>query len=732
MQRTSRLLWRSLITGTTGVLSLSTATVLLAEDSNIEQIVVTGKYIENESRSAMKMELPRMDTPFSVQSYSEAFADSIEANTLGDMFNYMTGVKKAGLTGVDISFRGFKSGGDDRNSILVDGMPGLSGRYGSPPSVNVESIELVRGSMSVLYGQNQPGGFINIVTKKPQYERKTSVGLRMSGFEGADLSLGDAPGYRVDIDTTGHFDQDGKLLYRFVGEYNDTEGFRDFTFDEGTYLAPSLTWNIGASTSVTAQFEYRETESSFDQGLVAPGRDIRRVAPVTTYYSEPGSAREETGMTGTLSVSHTFANDWQWNTSVRTVDYESEQREFSHVGVRPDGRTLNRRARHLLTERSYNTLDTNLTMQFDTGAISHRLIAGVTAGESRIDENRAKFFNSVCPGEFCFDIDIYNPVYRAVPAFDSIPAHNPATPHLLTNRRFESEDRAFYISDLITLTEQWKISLGVRAFEEKARMEDRRDLTVEPIEKTSKDSFLPMAGLVFQPTDGWSLYASYSESYVPADPDDVDINGENSFDPLMGEQIEVGAKVEELLDGRLTASLALFQITQNNMLNSFSCAYGVCYNQLGEARSEGVELEANISPTDNWQLLFGYAYTDARITKSNVPVQVGAQLANAPKHTANLWSSYDFNNGFILGAGVAYVGEYQGIVPSASDATLMPMPSYTIADVALTYDAGSYSLNLKVGNLFDEVHYEGTGLTAPIQIVAGPPRNVTLSARFNF
>lgn len=712
---------------------MGTAVELLAqEQGDLDYIVVTGKYIEDESRSAMKMELSRMDTPFSVQSYGESLVDSVEANTLGEVFNYMTGVKKAGLTGTDISFRGFKSGGDDRNSILIDGMPGLSGRYGSPPSVNVERIELVRGSMSVLYGQNQPGGFINIVTKKPQYEPKTSVGFKTSGYEGDKLSLGDAPSYRVDFDTTGHFDDDGKLLYRFVGEYNDSEGFRDYTFDDGTYLAPSLTWNPTDSTSLTAQFEYRDTKSSFDQGLVAPNRDIRLVAPITTYYSEPDSVRDETGVTGTLSLSHTFANDWQWRAGYRKVDYESEQREFSHVGVRADGRTLNRRARHLLTERSYDTFDTNVTMAFDTGAISHRVIAGVTIGEATVNENRQKFFNSVCPGEYCFDIDIYNPVHGEVPPFDSIPAHNPATPHLLTNRLLETKERAFYVADLVTLTDHWKLSLGMRAFEEEARIEDLRNVDQEPIEKKSRDSFLPMAGVVFQPTERWSLYASYSESYVPADPDDQDVNGENSFVPLIGEQIEVGAKVENLIEGRLTASVALFQIEQKNLLNSFSCPFGVCYDQLGKAKSEGVEVEANISPTENWQLLFGYAYTDARVTASNVPVQVGAQLANAPKHTANLWSSYDFNNGFILGAGLAYVGEYQGIVPSASDPTLMPMPSYTIADLALTYDAGRYVINLKVGNVFDKVHYEATGLTAPIQIVAGPPRNVTLSARFNF
>src|SRR5690606_38900128 len=123
------------------------------------------------------------------------------------------------------------------------------------------------------------------------------------------------------------------------------------------------------------------------------------------------------------------------------------------------------------------------------------------------------------------------------------------------------------------------------------------------------------------------------------------------------EQIEIGAKTEDLLDGKLTATLALFRIDQKNVMNSFACTWGVCYNQLGSARSEGVELEANLQPTQNWQMVFGYAYTDARVTETNVLAQVGARLANAPEHTANLWSNYSFANGFALGLGVTYIGD---------------------------------------------------------------------------
>lgn len=706
------------------------------EATQLDAVRVQGTFLNTAAKSATKMDVDVMDTPFSVQSYSEAFIEAIEATSLAELFPYMTGVKRAGLTGMDISFRGFKSSGDDQNSILVDGLPGLSGRFGSPPSIALEQVELVRGSMSVLYGQNQPGGFINMITKKPKYDRATNIGLRGTTYLGAGLGLNDATGYLVDFDTTGHIDEEGTLLYRFVGEHGDRDTFRDYGFDKGTYLAPSVTWNVGGAgspTYVTAQYEHRKNKSTFDQGLVAPDRDIKRVAPVTTFYGEPGQFREEKGDTFSVLLSHSFDNGWQWNTSVRSVDYESDQKEFSHVGIRNDGRTLNRRARHLQTERSYENFDTNLTIDFDTGdSVSHKAVVGFSGGHDKTRETRLKFFNSSCPGVNCFDIDIYNPVYGNAPPYDSIPAHNPATPNLLTNNGFESRNHAFYVSDLISIGDHWKVSLGARNYVEKQKLINLADPSEEPTRKDSRKSLLPMAGVLYQPNQHLTFYASYSESYVPADPADVDINGNNSFDPLTGEQIEVGAKTEGLLDGKLSASLAIFRIDQVNVLNSFSCALGVCYDQLGEARSEGVEVEANLRPTDNWQLKFGYAYTDAYVASTNIPVQLGAQMANAPKHAANLWSSYDFDNGFVLGVGVSHTGSYQGVVPSASAPQLMPIPGYTLLDLALTYQVESHSINFKLGNLLDETYYEATGLTGQIQIVPGAPRNLTVSYRYSF
>ncbi|RHW18218.1 TonB-dependent receptor [Sphingomonas gilva] len=698
-------------------------------------IVVTGQFYDSGAKSAMKMDVPVLDTPFSVASYSDDFIKSLETTTIDQLYNYMTGVKKAGNTGYDITLRGFKAGGDDRNTILVDGLPGLTGRYGSPPTIGVERIEVVKGPMSVLYGQNQPGGFINMITKKPEANQATRVELRGSTYAGHGIDPLDLNGFSIAADTTGAFDDGGTVLYRLVGEYSNRDQFRDFTYDKGVYVAPSLTWNIGASTSLTAQLEYRKLEMSFDNGLVAPDRDLSRVAPITTRYQEPGDSRTEEGWSGSFHFSHEFANDWELNASYRSIDYESGQKEFSSRPLRADDRTLTRRARQLETARGYDYLDANLTMKFDTGPIKHQLLVGFNIGKDTIDEDRVKFVNpGACPGPFCFDIDIYNPVYGQVPDFDSLPATNPGRPadaQQLTHQLFTSETIGAYFSDLMSIGDHWKVSVGARAFRDKTTIEELRQDTPTQT-KTASRTFLPSVGVMFQPTDKFTLYGSYSESYIPASPSANDINGLNPFDPVEGKQYEVGAKTENLLDGALTATLSLFRIDQVNSLNRFDCPIGVCYQQIGQARSEGIEFEANVSPVRNWQILLGYAYLDARITASLDPVEVGQRLANTAEHSANMWTRYDFDNGFGLGLGVSYTGDRAGFIPNSENSLPLELPAYTVVDLGLYYKQENYSLNLKVGNLLDETYYESAGFTADLQIAPGAPRYIAVSASFDF
>jgi len=732
----------------------ASATNATPEEPPVEDIIVTGTFMDTGAKSAMKMNVPVLDTPFAVQSYSQSFVQSLETTSVGDLYSYMTGVKKSGLTAYDLALRGFRSSGDDRNAIMVDGLPGLTTRYASPPTIGVERVELVKGPMSVLYGAMQPGGFVNMISKKP--EDKPSVLLEARGmtYLSSARSPFDVNSFHIAGDATGPLTD--TLLYRVVAEYGDRSLFRDFTGDRSTYIVPSVSWEPTSSTLVTAQFEYRNFRQQFDTGLVAPGNDTSKIGPITTRYNEPENFRSEEGKAVNLSIAQDIGS-WKWNTGFRGVDYESRQQDYSPVSVvsKTIGQIVTRRARELETRRKFRYVDTNLSGEFDTGPIRHKMLVGFNAGKDSTDENRIRFVNSstsnangICPNDYCFDISLDNPVYGRVPSIDTLPATNPTLANqssLLFDRSFITTNWAVYLSDLVTLTRWLKVSLSGRTFEEKQKITERRIANTPDQSKTTRRDLLPSVGILLQPRSDLTVYGSYSEAFVSADPSTQDITGKNPFDPVASKQYEIGIKTDKLIKG-VTATLAAFQIDQTGLLTSFNCptgttidgvlvtAAGNCFVQVGAAQSKGIEAEANIQLTHRWQLIAGYAYTDAKIVRDRNPAMVGARLANVPRHSANLWTRYDFANGLGLGLGITHTGQREGTLLAPSASGHLNLPAYTIVDAGIYYQIGNLALNLKIGNLFDKRYIEssGAGTSGNLQIAAGAPRNAILSARYRF
>lgn len=713
------------------------------EADMLEAVSVTGQFVENSSKSAMKQEISVMDTPYSTASYGDAFMKAIETSSIADLYSYMTGVRRGGSTGYDVSIRGFKTTQADKGAILVDGLPGLAGRFGSPPTIAAESIEVVKGPASVLYGQAQPGGFINVVTKKPKFERETVFDLKANSYDGAGLGLGDASGYSVGMDSTGRLDQDGVLLYRLIAEKNDRDGFRFNSYDDGLYFAPSVTANLTSSTQMTAAFEYRKRENAYENNqLVAPNKDARLIADIRTRYQEPGDYAEESSRTASLSLTHWFANGMTYNFAWRGVKGDDYAQGYDNVAVLADGRTLQRRARKQANARTYNFLDTHLSMPFTTGSFEHKALLGLSGGVDTTDFERIQFYNgptsgaNSLPGPGRMNVDIYDPVLGLAPALSSLPVGQ-------VNRRYtRSTSQGLYFSDLITLSEHWKANVGLRYTREEQKAEERK---TPPLTTTSKSisDLLPTLGLLYQPSRQWTVYASYATSYVPQGAAVQNAAGINDFDPQSARQVELGTKLD-LFDGRLGATFSVYQIRKENTLAPIACNSGVggtCSQQVGGEKSTGAEVEIDYRINDNWQLLFGYAYTDAIIDKTYSAAAAplaGAQLTNSALHSANVWTRYDFREGALqglgIGAGAYHSSTIAGSLPSRSDRRVLRLPSYTIADVALYYTiAERYNLTLKLGNVFDKTYYEGVNSTSnEIGVVPGQPRNISLSLRIPF
>lgn len=702
--------------------------------TKLKSVSVQARFISAAGHSALKMDVAARDTPFSISTYTGSFMHAIEAQKVDALYPYMTGIQSAGITGYDLVFRGFQSGGNDQNSILVDGLPGLATRFGSPATIGVSRIDVVRGPSSVLNGEEQPGGFINLITKKPEayplYEFSTSA----TAYDGAGIGLGDKLGTDFAADLTGPIDKDKRFLYRLVMDDSNRDTYRHASYDRSVYFAPSLTWNISDATSLTAAYEYQRLHYSYDTYLVAPNSDIRRVPPITTRYQEPSDYEKEYGSVLTLFFKHQLANGMTWNVSTRDVWHTDEAHGFDVTAIRPDLQHVGRRARGQLNKRRYDYVDTNLQMPFDTFGIGHKMVVGLTAGRDASTSNRLQFYNAPASGPNSLDINIYDPIYGVAPPLSALPLVAPGAGKLLNDRFTVLDSYGAYFADMMTLSEHWKATIGLRYARNQQSISELKIPNVPRSSKTNS-KVLPMLGLVYQPDKQWSYYASYSTSYVPPAANAIDINGVNSFVPTSAKQIEVGSKAN-FLDNRVSATFALYRIDEQNTFSHFPCAYGTCYAQLGKARSQGAEMEVNARPLPNWQLTAGYAYTDARITSSDTPVQVNSRLPNVPYNSAHLWSRYDFRSprlqGLGFGLGVIYNSERTGFTPTAANSPMLKLPGYTRVDAALYYNYDKYVVTFKVENLFDQTYYQSAGFNGDINLLPGVPRLFTLSVRAFF
>lgn len=695
--------------------------------TSLDEIVVTGRFISETGRSALKLDVPLRDVPLTIASYTGEFMDAIETTRIADLYTYMSGVRKSGATGYDISIRGFSSGGNDRNAIQTDGLPGLTVRFGSPPTINAARVEVVKGPAAVLYGQIQPGGFVNIVTKKPDATPSTMVKLRTEGFYGDEASIGDTAGATISLDSTGPLDQQGRFLYRLIAEYADRNTFRDHGFAKSTYFVPSLTWNVSDRTQATVFAEYRDEDNALDNGLAAYNNDIKTVASLTTRYQEPDDKQPETGYVGGLTVDHSFNDDLRWRLSYRYVWHEDSALGYENLSFR-NATTLRRRDRNQENERTYNFIDTNLAWDVDVGSVRNQVLLGLNGGKETAQFTRLNFDTA----NATLDIDLYNPVYgQGVPRTDRNVGDN--------DRKRKFDSWAVYLQDQLTLSEHWKAVAGLR-YESYDTSEDLYQPVVpEPVyvstQKVSDSDVSSMFGIIYQPNDMWSLYASYAESFNPPTWGREDANGNPITAPEKGSQIELGVKSD--FDWG-TATLSYFTITRKDVAQDTGVDQpdgDAIWALTGEQKSEGFEFEIDAAISDSWQMILSYSYVDAKVEADINPLVVGQTISGAPENTASVWNSYRFTDNWSVGLGISYTDWTYG-TPLAADGnqdSRMALPSYTLVDVGIYYSADSWDVSLRAGNVFDKTYYESGGSLGQSTIISpGTPANVVLSLTKRF
>ncbi|NEQ30132.1 MAG: TonB-dependent siderophore receptor [Leptolyngbya sp. SIO4C5] len=450
-----------------------------------------------------------------------------------------------------------------------------------------------------------------------------------------------------------------------------------------SFIAPVLSWDISDRTNVTFNFEYSDSENPSDFGLVAIGERVADI-PFDRNLGEPGDNTTSESIRAGYQLEHRFSDNWQLRNSFYFTRFDSLVIVANRFRLDEATGTLFRTFLSLDQPSDQFELQTNVVGEFSTGSIDHTLLAGVDLSRSEGSFLGFGNFRALAP------FDIFNPVYGelARPDFDQVPS--------FFDSDFQTDRIGVYIQDQIALSDNLILLAGLRY--DASDQENTNNLT-DTETTQNDDAFSPRVGLVYQPTEEVSLFGSYSRSFVP--------NGAFTFagdllEPEQGEQFEVGVKTE-LLDGRLSASLAYFDITKQNVATTdpdnpfFSIA-------TGEERSRGVELDVIGELLPGWNLVANYAYTDARITQDNSGLE-GNRRFSVPEHNFNLWTNYEIQTGSLqglgLGLGVNFVGDRFG-----DNANSFELDSYFLTNAAISYRRDNWQAGLNIRNLFDVDYIE--------------------------
>ncbi|MEM9245152.1 MAG: TonB-dependent siderophore receptor, partial [Cyanobacteria bacterium P01_F01_bin.153] len=630
-----------------------------ADDEAI-QIGVIGEneddYTVPVATTATRTDSPLEDVPQSIQVIPRQLIEDEQATGIEDVLDNVAGVVYQGNDdgrGTRFLIRGFGAFG---SPILRDGFRVFNqGNNAAAPEItNIERLEVLKGPASVLYGQADPGGLINVVTKQPLFEPYYNV----------QLQAGSREFFSPSIDFSGPITEDGSLRYRLNAVYRSEENFRgDYENNfERVAAAPTIVWDISDRTTLRLSAEYIRDDDPADFGLLALGDGLADIPFDRTVSNDPQDAVEKEYFSAGYTLEHRFNDNWKIRNEFR---YVSDDYFYNLIAVpvafNEETGNLTRILAAQQNERDNYSLYTNVQGKFNTGSIEHNLLFGfdlsreedVGGGVGALSDPRQN-------PEFFSPINIFNPDSRAFrrPDVDS-------SPNRLIND--ETVDRlGVYLQDQIYLTDNLIVLAGLRydsvdqSLTSTTLLREDGSTVVSTESEQYDDAVTPRIGIVYQPTDTISLYGSYAQSFNPNS--GTDIEG-NTLEPETGEGFEVGIKADIIPD-RLSATLAYFNITRQNVAtadpNDPLLQASIA---TGEQRSQGVELDISGEILPGWNIIASYAYTDAEITEDNT-FDEGNRLPGVPEHSASLWTTYRIQSGDLeglgFGLGFNYIGERKG------------------------------------------------------------------------
>lgn len=675
-----------------------------AQNLETETIIVEGHraYFSNFN----DLEIPQAELTLNAELLADAGAtDLVQAldlsasvarqNNFGGLWN-------------SFAIRGFVGDENLPSNYLVNGFNAGRGFGGPRDLAGIENVEILKGPRAALFGRGEPGGTINLVTKRPTFETAGEVTLSAGSFET----------YRADADWTTPLSEN--IAVRLVGFYEDAESFRD-TIETTRYgFFPSVAYNISDKTKLNYELEYSNQEIPFDRGVVAINGELGLIDD-SNFLGEPSDGPMETEVVGhQLELKHEFNDDW--SAILGFTQRDTELQGFSTEGsfgsrqqLNVDGQNFSRNRRFRDYDASYTVLRAEISGEFQTGSLKHRIIVGADIDDF---ENTQTFLrarpprvNSNPTPEQQRLINVFNPVFGQFAPTDL----GQGTPFTQT---FKST--GLFVQDQISFNDKFDIRIG-------ARFDDFEEEEAE----FSDDRVSPQIGVVYKASNAVSLYASYGENFRQLSGRDA---AGNVFDPNQSTSVEAGVKFD-LNNGGIVGTATVFRVEQENILvvddpSLFTSA------AVGEAESTGFEFDLSATFENGLSLWASYAYVDAQTSNDffdanfGAALSAGSSLLNVPDQTLSLQlvqDTYLAGQPLRFGGGLLYVSERNGQFNDQD----FNLPSYTTVQAFAAYEVSdTVTLKAEVKNLFDEQYFLNS--FASIWVQPGAPVNFRLSASFAF
>ncbi|MGB6155899.1 MAG: TonB-dependent siderophore receptor [Castellaniella sp.] len=672
-------------------------------DSDVQSAQEMGAITVNAQQGATKLLTPIVETPQSVSVITQEQVREQGATSVQRATAYTAGVF-SNQVGASNRFdylvmRGFSDG--SLGNTYLNGLK-ILGDTNSHSSLVIDpwfldTIEVVRGPASVLYGQSSPGGIVALQTRRPEF----------ASFGEIELGIG------TDHQAYGAFDlndtlADGKIAWRLDGKVRRADAQVDKVKEERYALMPSLTWKITPDTTLDLMaYIQREPEGGYHSGLPYEGTVVPHDGNMVSrsfYEGEPGHEKYERnqtllayGLTHHFNDAVTFRQNAQYLKSKVTLE-----QVYAFGWASPT--ELYRYYSGSNEDLSAFAIDNQLEFRFDTGTVGHRVLTGM---DYQWRENDVSWPSGAFP-----NIDAFNPVYGASPTAMYDPLQE----------RHVLKQTGFYAQDLMSW-KQWHLTLGGRY----DRVDIRSTNLDSQAQSTLEDGqFSGRAALMYSCDNGFAPYVSYSTAFTPTS--FTDVQG-NLLKPMEGTQWETGLKYQPV-GSRDLYTIALYDIRQKNVATKEQPTDP--YRAVGEIHSRGIELEANTWLSQQLRLQASYSYNDIRYAKSDDGHE-GNRAIYAPRHMASLWATYEHSGslrGLSTAAGVRHVAGVQ-----SDRANTHTLPAYTLLDLALGYDfktlgADGLSARLNVLNVLDKKYVASCNSLEFCYFGAG--RSVTLNMNYQF